>query len=318
MNIFRDLYETIKRYDVITIWGHAMPDGDCYGSQVGLRQLIKTTFPSKRVFAVGSGMPSFYSRLGEMDHPSDEEISQSLGILVDVSCLRRVEVDKVYLCKEHIKFDHHRPNVDHEPFTGLAAVDHERIAAGEIIADFAIEMGMKFDQISAEALYLGMATDSGKFIYHGTTDHTFQLIAYLHSFGADFKTVLDIAYYVRKEVRQFKAFLKRHTHCSGQVDYAVCHLSDYERYGVTYEEGSSLVNCIAGRHKKPIYMLVAEAPDGTYRVELRSNKFYPVHQVAASFGGGGHRFAAGCTIVNGVPSVDEIIESLNQVKPVAN
>lgn len=314
MATFNELYHTILEHDVITIWGHALPDGDCYGSQVALKQLIKDTFPLKRVYIVGSGLPNFFDRLGEMDHPDDEEIKASLGILVDVSCLPRVEVDKVYLCREHIKFDHHCLNPGHEPFNGLAYVDNNRIAATEIIADFARENHMKFSKIAAEAIYLGMATDSGRFMYHGTTQHTFELIAFLSSCGANLKEILDIAYYERKEVRQFKSFMKRHTHCKGQVDYCVVHPEDYDRFGVTYEEAGSFVNAIAGRHRKPIYMLAAEDNEGNYRIELRSNKLYPVHGTAVKFGGGGHRYASGCNIIDNKPTIDEILDALNEVK----
>lgn len=316
MASFKELYNIIQSYEVITLWGHALPDGDCYGCQIALREVLKEAFPNKRIYAIGSGMPNFFDRLGRMDQPADEEISRSLGIIVDVSCIRRVESPTLCdLCESYIKFDHHSPNKAHEPFECPCYVDPERIAAAEILYDFFVENGLRINKIAAEALYLGMATDSGRFIFHGTTSHSFQVVVELYRLGADLKRILDIAYYERKEVRQFKAFMKRHTHCRGQVDYCVVRLEDYERFGVTYEEGSSYVNAIAGRHRKPIYMLAAEDPQGNYRVELRSNKRYPVHQTAVRFGGGGHRYAAGCSIIDGNPTVDQIIDALNEVQP---
>ena len=314
MATFQELYQIILDHDVITIWGHTLPDGDCYGSQIALKNLILDTFPEKKVFACGSGLPSFFDRLGAMDHPSEEELKASLAILVDVSCLNRVELQEVRMCKDFIKFDHHCLNPGNEPFPWPNFVDHERIAATEIIADFAIENNLKFSKISAEAIYLGMATDSGKFIYHGTTKHTFEIISFLQKQGANLKEVLDIAYYERKEVRQYKAYMKRHVHCRGNVDYCVMHPEDYNRFGVTYEEAGSYANVVAGRHRKPIYMLATEDCQGNYRIELRSNKCYPVHGTAVQFGGGGHRYAAGCNIIDGKPTLDEIIDSLNLVK----
>lgn len=314
MSSFQELYNIIVEHDVITLWGHALPDGDCYGSQVALRNLIKDTFPNKRVYACGSGLPAFFERLGEMDNPSEDEIRQSLAILVDVSCLNRVEKQEVRMCKDFIKFDHHCLNPGNEPFPWPNYVDQQRIAATEIIADFGISQKMKFSKIAAEAIYLGMATDSGRFMYHGTTQHTFEIVAFLQKQGANLKEILDIAYYERKEIRQYKAHMKRHIHCKGNVDYCVMHPEDYEKFGVTFEEAGALANVVAGRHKKPIYLLATEDKPGSYRVELRSNKCYPVHPTAVAFGGGGHRYASGCNIVDNKPALSDIIDALNTVQ----
>ena len=50
--MFKQIYKKIKKYDSIVIFGHVNPDGDCYGSQIGLKEAIKATFPKKKVYAV--------------------------------------------------------------------------------------------------------------------------------------------------------------------------------------------------------------------------------------------------------------------------
>ena len=55
------IWEKIKEYDVITIFGHVIPDGDCYGSQMGLKNAILDNFEGKKVYALGSGWPKFFS-----------------------------------------------------------------------------------------------------------------------------------------------------------------------------------------------------------------------------------------------------------------
>ena len=95
MNDRAKIRKLIEEAEAITIWGHGLPDGDCYGCQMGLKNLIKGNFPNKRVYAIGSGLPAFFPMMGAMDDPTDEEIKASLGILVDVSCLRRVEDQRV-------------------------------------------------------------------------------------------------------------------------------------------------------------------------------------------------------------------------------
>ncbi len=101
----------IRDAKIITIWGHVMPDPDCYGCQIGLRDILRLNFPDKKVYAIGSGIPVLFDRLKGMDNDvSDEEIASSLGILVDVSCIRRVEDQRVCKVKDLLKFDNHMFN----------------------------------------------------------------------------------------------------------------------------------------------------------------------------------------------------------------
>ena len=97
----------IKEYDSIVIFGHMTCDGDCYSSEIALREIIRINFPNKKVYAVGSGLPKFFDILGRLDNPSDEVISNSLGILVDVNHQDRSEDKRIILTKEIIKIDHH-------------------------------------------------------------------------------------------------------------------------------------------------------------------------------------------------------------------
>ena len=62
--MFKEIVSLIERYDSVCIFGHIHPDGDCYGSQIGLRELLKTRYPEKKVYAVGSGLPDFFSLIG--------------------------------------------------------------------------------------------------------------------------------------------------------------------------------------------------------------------------------------------------------------
>lgn len=209
MNDPTEIKKLIEEAEVITIWGHALPDGDCYGCQMGLKNLIKENFPEKRVYAIGSGLPAFFPMMGAMDDPTDGEIKASLGILVDVSCLRRVEDQRVMLCNDYCKFDHHTPNPGSEDFPFPCLVEPERVSCAEVIADYALSLGWHIGKEAAGPLYLGMATDSGKFVFHGTTKRTFELAAKLIESGADPKLILDLAFYESEEVKEYKALMRR-------------------------------------------------------------------------------------------------------------
>ena len=98
---FDILYEKIKEYDKIMIFGHVRPDGDCYGSLNGLKDIIKTSFPKKRVFCLTSQV-EFLSFVGKMDDVEDEEFIDSLAIICDTSTRERICDKRYTLCKEKI------------------------------------------------------------------------------------------------------------------------------------------------------------------------------------------------------------------------
>ena len=81
----KKIFEKIKANDIITIFGHVQPDGDCYGSQIGLKDAILATFPNKKVYALGSGLPKFFNRISPMDEIDDKTIKNSLAIVLDVA-----------------------------------------------------------------------------------------------------------------------------------------------------------------------------------------------------------------------------------------
>ena len=104
MEGFDILLSKIKEYDKIAIFGHTRPDGDCYGSLNGLKNIILTTFPKKRVFCLTDHVGSL-SFLGKMDDVDDEFFDGALAIVCDTSTRERVHDQRYKLCNEVIKLD---------------------------------------------------------------------------------------------------------------------------------------------------------------------------------------------------------------------
>lgn len=316
MRNFEALLQTIKDAGIITIWGHALPDGDCYGSQIGLREIIKDNFPGKKVYAAGSGLPSFFERIGPMDEIEEGTIRQSLAILVDVSCLRRVEDQRVCLAKQFLKFDHHDPNRVGEnfPYQNFY-VDPHKIACAEIIENFALQNRLKISKKAAEALYLGILTDSGCFRFYGTNQGTCDSVKRLTKLGVEPISLRQIAYYEGPKKKAFHQFLCKVVKRFKNVSYVYLRSEDYLSRGLTFEEAGSMVSCIETFGNPDIYCLFTEDGKGEIRGELRSDKGFPVQPVATRFHGGGHRFAAGTTTYSYEESM-EVVEELSRVERV--
>ena len=294
---FERAHQLIEAHDVITIHGHAMPDGDCYGSQIALKSMILDRFPHKKVYIIGSGLPAFFDKMGKMDQVDDETIASSLVILVDVSCLRRAEDSRCFSGQAFLKFDHHRPNELNEAFDGVAVVDYRRIAACEILYEFAETMGYPISRTAAAAIYLGIVTDSGRFAYHGTTARTMEIISTIRRRGIRTKSIEGIAFYRPPRIRSFITYIRRRSRTYRSVRYAILKKDDCLKRDVTTEEALHLVNSmkVSDEHIHT-YCLIVYFEDNLIKAELRSNRGYEVHGVAVHFNGGGHRFASGCEL----------------------
>ena len=314
---FKTLLKKIEEAPIITIWGHAIPDGDCYGCQIGLREIIKDNFPGKEVYALGTGVPSLRERISPMNEADDASIASSLAILVDVSCLRRVEDQRVWNAKSFAKFDHHSPNKEGEEFPYEDAyVEPDVIACAQLIEEFAAQNSLKISKIAAEALYTGILTDSGCFRYFGTNKRTFASVKRLVSCGIEPISIRNIVYYEDDKTKAFKAYLQSKVRKLSGVTYVYITPEEYHRFGLTYEEAGSMVNAIEAVQSPSIFALFTEREDGEVRGELRSNRGFPVQPTATRFRGGGHLFAAGTTTYGEEESM-EVVKALTLVTPIS-
>nr|WP_318033936.1 bifunctional oligoribonuclease/PAP phosphatase NrnA [Mycoplasmopsis bovis] len=182
---FKDAQKVIEKYDSIIIFHHTRPDGDCLGSQFGLRQLIRDNYPNKKVYAIGDTGGSFSFLNFDFDNePSDELLAKSLGIIVDANFKERIYL-RQYLDKnlfaETLRIDHHPNDDDLDKCTRW--VESNRIAAAEMIAELAYQTGWKVSHTAAEYIFLGMITDSGRFQFSDTSARTHELVAFLYKTG---------------------------------------------------------------------------------------------------------------------------------------
>jgi len=309
----KEIFKLIKKYDTITIYGHINPDGDCFGSSLALRELIKLNFPKKRVYSLAGTLPQLEKRLTTQDVLEDENvIKESLAILVDVSETERVSDQRVLLAKQIIKIDHH---IENKPFYGIKWVDEGAIACCQQIAELAFTCKLKMNKLIAELLYLGICTDSGRFRYAPTNSKTHRIIAKLLDLGAETDSIFKILYLSDEAYVKYQALLvskfKRTAH---NVVYCCADVEDYTQFGLRFDQISKNVNVIGNIRGCPIWVLFTRSPENFIRVEFRAHKLN-VQQVAAKYGGGGHLHAAGARLDNQTDFslAMQIVEDLDKV-----
>ncbi len=300
------LLNKIKEYKTIIIHGHVRPDGDCYGSQFGLKHLLMDNFKDKNIYVVGE-ITSYVSFLGTPDTISDEVYKDALCIAVDTGNLDRVSDQRYLNGKERIKIDHHIPN---DQYGDINIVDDKIPACAQIVADFALSMNLNINLDAAFALYTGIVTDTGRY-RHGIVPSTFEISAKLVSLGVDVKKLDNLLSVESLNSLKLKGYVLSNFVTSDEgVVYAKLPLSVIEEIGVNQEEASNQVGTIGTIETCPIYCLFIDNGD-QIRGRLRS-RGPAIDLIANKYNGGGHKLACGVSF-NSFDEIQPLLDDLNNL-----
>ena len=310
--MFEQIIDIIEKHDSIVIYGHINPDGDCYGSAVGLKRTLQLKYPHKKIYITGTGCPSFFKFLMPMDKVSDEVIANSLAILVDANDLGRMEDNRIFNAKAWAKIDHH---VDIGTFNeGPSVVDEDANSCADIICQMIIEQNLPVDEIVANALYLGIVTDSARFTFVEDYPGTFARAKFLCEHGADPKAINKLFSTVSERIIAARGYVLTHYKKSEHgVISLIFDKETIKELKLSTNEISNMVNLVGNIKGYPVWCSFAEYNDGRVRCEFRSNG-PAVQPVATAIGGGGHMFASGATIPSlDLDKIESIIKMLDDV-----
>ncbi|WP_010651144.1 DHH family phosphoesterase [Oceanobacillus massiliensis] len=288
------IMETIKSYDTIIIHRHVRPDPDALGSQGGLKEIIKQSFPQKQVYAVGDEEPSL-NFLIRMDEVEDTMYRDALVIVCDTANAARIDDERYQLGAKLIKIDHH-PNVDE--YGEIRWVDTDASSASEMIWEFyehGKDAGLIMNDRAARLLYAGIVGDTGRFMYPNTTKKTFQYAAELVAYDFERSELYAELYSVEDKISRLSGYILQQFKL---LPSGLCTIRLTEeildKFAVTSDESAQLVNIIRDVKGIKAWVFFIEEKD-KIRVRLRSNG--PViNGIAADYNGGGHPLASGATV----------------------
>lgn len=294
----RNVLEKIKEYDSIVVARHSRPDGDAIGSSAGLREVLRASFPGKDVRLIACDDSDYLSFLNVKYDEADETfLRSSLALVLDTATADRVSDDRVFLCAETVKIDHH---IDVKPFGDISWIEKDRSSVCEMIADFCMTFPdeLKVTPEAAKLLYTGMVTDSGRFRYSSTSGDTMRCGAFLLDFGIDTDTLFANLYLDDYSELVYKAYIYTHIKLTENgVAYIFVSKAMQERFSLSIEQASNCVSYLDSLRGSIIWLAFIENPDSTIRVRLRS-RFVTVNALAEKYGGGGHACASGATVEN--------------------
>ncbi|ADN68695.1 DHH family phosphoesterase [Mycoplasmopsis fermentans] len=303
--------QAIEKYKNIIIFHHIRPDGDCLGSQAGLAELIKKNYPKKKVFTVGDNVHTFDFMSYHYDPIETVDFKNSLGIVVDASSSDRIQDGHLLVekkCTAALRIDHH-PNGSDIEYDYLW-IDEHYVAAAEMVAMLAKSAKWEITKKAAEHIYLGINTDSGRFLYPDTSARTYKLVAHLiEKGGLDSQWILrELNKRSSRDIKYTGEILSGFKQ-SGRVLYFEVTKEIMDKYGMNDLEAAIFVNELANIDDNSCWAFFIQLADGTVRCRLRSNGPL-VNNVARLHNGGGHDNAAGCSI-NSWDEVPVVLKELN-------
>lgn len=305
---YKEILKQIKKYNTIVIARHVGADPDALASQIALKDIIVNNFSLKKVYVVG--MPaSRFKYLGTLDKLTDEMYENSLLIVTDTPDKKRVDgVDTTRFSKT-IKIDHH-PFV--EKYCDIECINDKASSASQIIIDFAFSMKLKITKEAAEKLYIGIVADTNRFLFSYTTPNTFDLVSKLiKETDINFTSLYDNLYLRSLKELKFQSYIINNMIVT-ENKFGYIKLTDdvLKKFDVDAATAGNMVNNFNYIEDFVSWAVFTEDKNNDFiRGSIRSRGPI-INDVAAKFGGGGHKLASGVRLKN-FEEVDKLVEALD-------
>lgn len=304
------ILETIKQYDTIILHRHVRPDPDAYGSQCGLAEILKASFPTKSIYVTGEEEESL-NFLKRLDVIEDDTYKGALAIICDTANEERVCDKRYKLAEKIIKIDHH-PNDD--AYGDLLWVDTNASSTSEMIYEFYLfgkDQGLVINDDAARLLFAGIVGDTGRFLYPSTSEKTFQYAGDLIHFDFSRTDLYNGMYDVNENVIRLNGYvLENFQITSSGAGKMVIPNDILKKYDVKPSEASLLVSNLGAVKGLKAWVFFIEEEDNI-RVRLRS-KGPVINTIAKQFNGGGHPLASGASVLTW-EEADKVMQELERV-----
>ena len=304
------LSEILQDTKTVAISGHIRPDGDCVGSCIGLYLYIQQEFPDVQPTVYLEEIRDSFKFLEGSDriiHSCEEEKVYDLFIALDAGDKQRLGASAKYFdtAKRTVCIDHH---ISNPGYAQTNYIEAKASSTCELIYDILDED--KIGKNIAEALYMGIAHDTGIFRYSCTSPETMEAAAQLMRKGVDTAKITDRTYYEKTYVQNQilgRALLESIMVLDQRCIVSVVRLKEMEFFQAKPSDLEGIVSQMRQTKGVEVAMFLHETAPQTFKVSLRSKERVDVSRIAKYFGGGGHVRAAGVTMKG---SVHDVINNL--------
>ena len=312
--MFKKIYKKIEEFDTIVIARHIGVDPDALASQLALRDSIKLTFPNKKVMAIGTGSAKFF-HIGRLDRL--EKVNNALLIIVDTPDKRRVDSVDFSQFAYTIKIDHH-PFV--EEFCNIEYIEDTASSACEIIMNLILNTDLQCDSSIASTLYLGLTSDSNRFLFDSCTSNTFGLVSiFLDRYNFELSEVYRKLYMRPMNEVRLEGYIALNMNVTKNgLGYIQITDEVIKQFEVDSASAGNMVNNFNFINEMLVWATLTEdIKNDQIRVSIRS-RGPEINQLAEKFNGGGHKFASGAKLKNFdeamllMKELDNLLEEYNK------
>ena len=296
------LNDIIKSSKNILITSHINPDGDTLGSMCGMYLLIKLNFKKKCDMVVVSRVPDKYKffpniNLAKHIDEFDKSREYDLVINVDIAAPDRICDAKILFDKamHTVNIDHHKTN---SCYAELNFVEGDASSTAEVVYSIVKTSGWKMNLDIAICLYAGLLTDTGSFRFNNTTARCLEYAAEMIKIGVVPNVMFKNCYETyTKDMALCQAYCvdKAVFLDDDKIVYTTVYKKDMEKYNTDEEFAEGLVERLRAITSTSVAFVAKEMKNGGCKISMRS-KTIDVAEICGLFGGGGHKFAAGCTM----------------------
>ena len=289
----------LKEAETVLLYPHVLMDGDTLGSSIALCIALRK-LGKKAYILIEDDIPS-YLQFMEKDYCTfDQNILDKPDISISVDCS---DIERFFMRKQKfltgklgICIDHHTTN---NYFAELNYIDEHAGATGEIVYNLIHAMGVDLDIEMAEAVYTAISTDTGNFQYTNTTKMTHLIVAELFDIGIDLEKIsVEVYQNIRHEKLKItnEVINTLEMLCGGKADIAYVTQEMLTKTNAIMEETEGIIETLRNISGVEISAFLKETKPSEIKISLRSKTYGDVSAIAQSFGGGGHKKAAGFTL----------------------
>ena len=314
----RKIGETIRAHERFLVTTHENPDGDALGSLIAMTLALEKLGKNVVMYLAGTvPLPREYRfmPLTDLLRELPQDLEQRVVVAVDAANERRLGprpdelLDRALFV---IDIDHHHDNTR---FGDINMIVPDASSTGEILREVLRELGVELTAEIAEALYIAIVTDTGRFQYPNTTARALRLAAELVEAGANVHRVFQ-GVYENVAFAKLKLLARALDHARMLEDgrMVVAHLEkeDFEDAGVEEPFSEGIVDYLRAVEGAELAALIREPPtkDGPRRrVSLRTTEEQlDVSAIARKSGGGGHKQAAGFSSEESVADITDFLQ----------
>lgn len=313
-----ELNEKFSHFSSFKIFTHKNPDGDALGSVLALKKILELQGMKAEAFVFDSFDEHFDFLPGIKDVRVEKKIQfapgDSLFVFLDCSSLDRTGFDvSVFAEKEIVVIDHHLYG-KHEDEKFLKIIDSNASSTAEIIFRLSEKLKWKTDHDVYFCLMAGILSDTGTFQHSNTSPGVLEIVSRLVKNGINLKKISDNLFKKKKVEGALKIWGKILARAAvdpkTKMAYSFISQSDLKKYGANEDELSGLVNLLSGIPEGDFSLLLVENKFGKTKASLRSEAYkkIDVAKIAAAFGGGGHKLAAGFEVDGKIEDNMELIK----------